>query len=597
MATVGTIVIGVTAKSDAFTRTINKSKKELGGFVKQAEESKAAMSALTSGLIGVGAAVGVAKLGGLVKEQLDFVDTTSDVAQRLGITCGELQNLRWAAKLSGSSVEGLDASLDQMTKRLGSGALGKPLANLGLSEAMLDGKNAAQQFTTIAEAISKIESPSQRAAAAVAIFGKQGQQMLGTLALGKAGLAEMGAEAEQAGYSFSDALAADVQKANDAIDKLGMTIQGAEIQLAGKLAPTIEVVTNNFTQWAIANDNLANKSLGFAKWITFETAKLREFADLVIYLKDLTVGFVEWISGLSIKITKAQLAPLQAMAVAIDALSGPLAKFLGLDVGPTHLSDKLNCILDQVEAIGDAMQDIGGEHVGQAIDKWVEGSSPYNDTEKLWAKMDADLAASKANQVDQAAKQASHSRLNKMFAPAKGLLDMFVVEPAKLKADNKAKEDKKYEGNQLGGWLHTIKPAVDSFSKWYTASAKDAKEWLKKQDDITKNLKESLESPLEKFGDRLKLLSEQRTAIGEEKYQRGVKQAREEYLSDIRPQEVKRTDAMELSKHMAISSYQGVQQKPELEIAKKQLDEQVAAKTLSEQQYQVMLGILQALGG
>jgi hypothetical protein len=52
------------------------------------------------------------------------------------------------------------------------------LSSIGLSAADFQGLSSSEQFTLIANAINGITDPAQRAAAAVAIFGKSGADLL-----------------------------------------------------------------------------------------------------------------------------------------------------------------------------------------------------------------------------------------------------------------------------------------------------------------------------------------------------------------------------------------------------------------------------------
>jgi len=115
----------------------------------------------------------------------------------------------------------------------------KALAALGLSVEDLATQTSTQQFQTIASAINSIENPAQRAAAAVAVFGKSGAQLLPTFRE----LPENLRTANTFLGSFRDG----VQGVNpDAIDAIGdsFSLAGQAIQeLAGRvltqLAPSL----------------------------------------------------------------------------------------------------------------------------------------------------------------------------------------------------------------------------------------------------------------------------------------------------------------------------------------------------------------------
>lgn len=116
---------------------------------------------------------------------LNAIDNTRQLAESLGVTYGELRTLQVAADLSGASSETLAAAFTRAQVTISKAAGGSKEATaalklLGLSVDELRNQSSTQQFSAIAQAINAIENPAQRAAAAVAIFGRSGAQLLPT---------------------------------------------------------------------------------------------------------------------------------------------------------------------------------------------------------------------------------------------------------------------------------------------------------------------------------------------------------------------------------------------------------------------------------
>ncbi len=116
---------------------------------------------------------------------LNSVDSTRQLAASLGVSYQELRTLQVAADLSGASTEELAKAFTKAQVTISKAASGskdatKLLDALGLSVADLSTQTSTQQLQTIAAAINSIENPAQRAAAAVAIFGKSGAELLPT---------------------------------------------------------------------------------------------------------------------------------------------------------------------------------------------------------------------------------------------------------------------------------------------------------------------------------------------------------------------------------------------------------------------------------
>ncbi|MDE8344524.1 MAG: LptA/OstA family protein, partial [Acidocella sp.] len=119
---------------------MKKGEKIVEGSSKKMEaRSINAGSVISAGLGGLfaGGAVATAALGGVVASGIERLDQLGDAAQQLGVTTQALSELRYAANLSGSSAEDLDAALVKMNANLGDAATkatptGDALKKLGL---------------------------------------------------------------------------------------------------------------------------------------------------------------------------------------------------------------------------------------------------------------------------------------------------------------------------------------------------------------------------------------------------------------------------------------------------------------------------------
>lgn len=107
-----------------------------------------------------------------------------DMAQRTGVAVEALSTLSYAAKLSDTSIEAVQGGLMKMAKfmgdlRGGSDEAAKKLEAFGISATQILAASPEQQFKLFADAIAAIEDPSERAAAAMEIFGKGAGEQIG----------------------------------------------------------------------------------------------------------------------------------------------------------------------------------------------------------------------------------------------------------------------------------------------------------------------------------------------------------------------------------------------------------------------------------
>ena len=154
-----------------------------------------ASSKLKGMLVGVGAAIagaaGLAALGQAAVNTAKLGGELSDLAARTGISVRALVTLRQAFNDAGAGADSVVGTINRLQKTIyeaatAGGAASDAISVLGLSTDALIKLAPEDQFSQVAAAISKIENPAQRSAAAMAIFGKSGAELLPLFADGGA---------------------------------------------------------------------------------------------------------------------------------------------------------------------------------------------------------------------------------------------------------------------------------------------------------------------------------------------------------------------------------------------------------------------------
>lgn len=183
------------------------------------------------------------------------IDRTRQLSQSLGVSYGELRQLQVAADLSGASSEQLATAFTRAQVTITNASRGSKdaqaaLARLGLSVDGLATQTSTQQFASIASAINSIQSPAERAAAAVAIFGRSGAELLPTFRE----LPQNLNTANQFLAGFRDGVDGIRPDSIDAIgDAFGLAGQALQ-ELAGRvltqLAPALVQGANEFVAFA-----------------------------------------------------------------------------------------------------------------------------------------------------------------------------------------------------------------------------------------------------------------------------------------------------------------------------------------------------------
>lgn len=254
MATVGTLAVNVVANTQGFasgmeraravTRTFNSG---LGGAVGQLSGFAAKLG------LAVSAAAALRSILGQLADSMNRIDDAAKTGQKIGATAQEIRALQRAGSLSG--VDDLTNSLGKMEAVVGKARAGikssqEAFSRLGLDFNKLASESPMTALGEIADAINKLPTPADRAAAAMQIFGRAGKDMLPLLAEGSAGLAEMAKRSEELQGHLSDFDAHQVEEVNDALEDAKLAWQGVFDAVIIASAPAIKAVALFFETWA-----------------------------------------------------------------------------------------------------------------------------------------------------------------------------------------------------------------------------------------------------------------------------------------------------------------------------------------------------------
>lgn len=227
----------------AFEKNVGKAKREVTGMERHISKAGAAIKTAFVGMLG---AFAVGQIADLAKKGLEYASSLGEVASQLGVTTKALQEYRYAASQAGVEQGEMDQALAQLTRRLGDAAQGvkepaKALEALGISVRDANGHvlDAGEAIPLIAEGLQKIQSPAERAAILVDLFGKSGQKLAPLLESGAAGVNSLRDAAHKLGIVLSDE---QIQKADETADKLSAMKQVLEAKIAGAVADNADSI-------------------------------------------------------------------------------------------------------------------------------------------------------------------------------------------------------------------------------------------------------------------------------------------------------------------------------------------------------------------
>lgn len=164
------------------------------------------------------------------KVTADFQDATIKLSRQAGVTSKAFSEMQLAADMSGVSSEMLAKSLSKLNNPSTQAQAAMKALGVSMKDATGKTKDTDKIFSDISEGIKKLESPAQRSAYAVALFGEEGGKMVSLLKDGSDGLNDMAIKAKAMGLVVTQEAGEAAEKFNDDLSILGKTIQGVTYQ-------------------------------------------------------------------------------------------------------------------------------------------------------------------------------------------------------------------------------------------------------------------------------------------------------------------------------------------------------------------------------
>ena len=251
--------------TDRTQSALNSAQRGLGGLQKSAV---AASSALKSAF-GI---IGVAAVGAFVVRVSQAADQLQDLADNIGVSASSLSTLKLAAAQSGTSLDAVALAMQKMSQTIGDAASGSKQAQqafstLGINVREIANLRPDEAFSRVADAISRIENPYRRAAAAQDIFGKGSKDLQALLKEGSAALTESRAQLESHGAALSDIDISRIAAMNDQFAAQSTIVGNLATKMLANFAPAIDVAVGAFS--ALMESMGGSDRVGRALGVTF----------------------------------------------------------------------------------------------------------------------------------------------------------------------------------------------------------------------------------------------------------------------------------------------------------------------------------------
>ena len=222
----------------------------LQGLQGQAKNAALGFNNFKGAVAGFGAAIAgsaiVAGLGAIVKKSIDAGDELFNLQAKTGVAATALIGIGNAAKLADVDLGTLGKGLTKLNVNLvnaaeGNEDLARKFQALGVSVKDNNGQlvPADKALKQIADRFADMPDGAQKAAAAVALFGKSGTELIPLLNEGAASM-------EKFTYKVGEDFAARSDLFNDTITELSIKTQGFGLELTDALLPALQSILEVF---------------------------------------------------------------------------------------------------------------------------------------------------------------------------------------------------------------------------------------------------------------------------------------------------------------------------------------------------------------
>ena len=366
-----------------------------------------------------------------VAETTEAAEKIEQMSAKLGVSKSEIQSLASVAKLAGADFDSMALQLEKLQLNLAktssaTSPAAAALKALGIDLAEFRSSSIPAQLDTMAEAFSRFADGPTKTAAAMALLGKSGADMIPFLDKGKEGLDELNSVAQRTGVIMSGETVEAFARTREDLNELSLAWTGFSQRLFDVVNPAIDAAIKELSSLLEhADPSLIRAKISELSQILVTIGA--EIAKFAVSAREAWDKLIADIAG--------SVAPVMNAANAID---GALQKVLSfgktsaefkyeMQTGYANLFNKLGVISDDTAA------------------KWKGTAASTYDAAKAGADAFGDLDTAgysslfTIQEIDDHAK-ATKETLNKLFeAPKTG---GELAEGAKAAAEEVAKAAK-----------------------------------------------------------------------------------------------------------------------------------------------------------
>jgi hypothetical protein len=252
-ANIGQLIVSIIGDTRQFDGPVKESGKNIKRFEKELESAKRGVGHFNKMFAAIGVGFSAGALASKFKSTAESLDQLAKTSQKIGIDPEKLSALQFAGEQTGVAVDTVSMALMKMSIRAAEAAKGGGEAVNVLKEMKIDANKFAQlkpdqQFMKIVGAMQGMTSHSDKLRIAVKLFEEEGAAMVNMINQGEAGLRNLERQAQQLGRTMSGEDLANVEKFNDALNRLSTHMKSIGGRLVIDIAPRAEQWADKITE-------------------------------------------------------------------------------------------------------------------------------------------------------------------------------------------------------------------------------------------------------------------------------------------------------------------------------------------------------------
>ena len=186
----------------------------------------------------------------LAKGAVDAADNMNDLRQKTGVSVEALSQFKQAAEKSGTTIESVGGAMIKLNRGLADGKAGEALKSLGINANDASGKlkSTDQIMLEVANKFATMPDGAQKTAAAMALFGKSGADMIPMLNMGDKAIKDLAVTMTGEFASGADEFNDKMVDLQTGVAKLGVALGTALMPFLSSVTDGLIAMINGFNQ-------------------------------------------------------------------------------------------------------------------------------------------------------------------------------------------------------------------------------------------------------------------------------------------------------------------------------------------------------------